>query len=1382
MRTLITILVFIYSTVIFSQSAPPLVINEFMNGDEFTEILIVQDGYSLVDHFIGDNAQGFQWQGAGKFLDVPLFRNIKAGTIIIVKSAGTSVDTDIKDGIIEIGLDDANLFSFVDDQGLDTPTRPLGAMDFNSFHDFVWIRQDTYYPNSQPDHVYAIGYLDGDFTVYNTLPQPKLASRISPSFANSMQVMPGRRITDYYAIPDANLANFTAHSNTVPTEGFPNYLSDYDGEEGRLHNQNQLFWRELRSPYSSNIPGHIWKNNPGAINAVASTNGINLNWTATGYPEIIDYYGYMLIRYNADDESGIQEPVDGVTYSPGDMLGTAQVIANIPDWRSTSYVDPQDNIECGISYVYKLYLYRFNPDDRDEDGEFIPRNFSSYNYDTPKNARGRMYGSVHVETGDMNEIPHATSNIISKITPAEPELAEANNTLSACEGESFTIIPDYDISSRDSLYRWYLGNEEISSIEIFGGENSIPSLEITLDQAGTYLYALEIVNEFGCSSQSEYIEINVYEKPNALISRELGGGNSETYLTDTTINICGNENVTLLSQTSNAEDYSWYKDDNSTPSQIGGISYTVDLAGEGTYYLLADNGNACFDTSASVTINFVNPQYSLSRDQIVYTNNGDEETFILTNEGDDPLIINEGDIEFQTISGDIADFQLVFPQANEFPITIDPGFTQEFGVRFFRADFGESEANIIINNDCGSREEINLTGSFEQTEETIVFSVNSIDFRIVPNCDHPSRFINFDLIVAGPDAVEILEPTAQYINIINNNIFPLSLNTQESQEIQVEFLPTDEGPFNEIVTFDYITNGETKTVSIEVEGEVTIPNVDPIPSAFDLSGVVTCIDYIDTTITLRNTSKMRVEVDRTNINPRIEFLNGMPININAEDEVEIPVRFFIDDSSPINNETFTAQPCGNIGAEFSVSFPTDPLRVNIQGNLSELDFGVINTCLQNGDLNQSFIIEVQGNGATIADWYFEDGTAFTAEDNTGVNLTDAGLEWNVTFQDMGDGEFEDVINIIVAPCMDTLKLDLIGERITPLNPVFNLTALNFGTHNINDAIPLELTVTNLNADYDYQLIDVIGLGVPFSIISHDLANDLPINIPAESSVDFVIQYQQNIISNDNQTIELIFDSPCPFEQEISLSGETVDLSPKSVSLRIEPNQLTVELGQRVEVPIYVEVADNTNLNTVNLASAEFTLVYNPSVIVPYEINKGPVFEGITTTTRLFEDEMGRSKIDMSFSPASDFQSGIWAIVTFESLLGNSLITGVDFENPIFFADIAIEIGEAESGTIEVTGECDIENRLTEVGSFNELEIVNNINGKINLRMNLMSTDPLKLGLYNSVGQEIRIIDEGSLDAGEYFYNLDTSNLGSGIYLLVLHQGLYTISEKIIVIQ
>ena len=99
-------------------NAQDIVVNEYKNvagivpEGETTELLVVSDNVNMVGFTLRDNSSTGSWVGGIKFKDVPLWKNLRAGTVIWIAHRGTAATLDISkaDGSIRIGSEESSYF------------------------------------------------------------------------------------------------------------------------------------------------------------------------------------------------------------------------------------------------------------------------------------------------------------------------------------------------------------------------------------------------------------------------------------------------------------------------------------------------------------------------------------------------------------------------------------------------------------------------------------------------------------------------------------------------------------------------------------------------------------------------------------------------------------------------------------------------------------------------------------------------------------------------------------------------------------------------------------------------------------------------------------------------------------------------------------------------------------------------------------------------------------------------------------------------------------------------------------------------------------------------------------------------------------------------
>lgn len=442
-----------------------MVVSEYLNmvepSLEWTELLVIADNFNAVGYIVTDNNTGqITRQGGPQFRDIPLWRNLRAGTIIVLWHrafpAGYTPDEDPADGYLEMSARDSRFFttySFA--PGVDND------MNVNQTGELVEIMKGDL------THVHALGFNKPTGPSYNALPMPK-ANLDSANISNSRSVRVTGRTIGAYGIgitKDSVVVGFNE------SRGLPNRFDLARTAQG-VPNINHWFWRETREPK--------WTVAPTVTLVAQSANSNTIEWTAledanpgdstTGYLILRDTLGF------AGFPSGAIR--DGSTIAKGAKIGNATVIDIRPTKLGRRMTD-SSNILCGMSYSYRVYGYRYRRDD-----------ILSVTDDTT--ARGRQY----------TELRWAESAVITKSNPTKP-LIQASR-LQICPGDTVTLTTT---TTNAVLYDWTVNGQSVP----VGG-----TTRIVVRATGEY--RLVIKGADGCSAISDPIVITALPAPSVDIT------------------------------------------------------------------------------------------------------------------------------------------------------------------------------------------------------------------------------------------------------------------------------------------------------------------------------------------------------------------------------------------------------------------------------------------------------------------------------------------------------------------------------------------------------------------------------------------------------------------------------------------------------------------------------------------------------------------------------------------------------------------------------------------------------------------------------------------------------------------------------------------------
>ncbi|MBI3259720.1 MAG: choice-of-anchor D domain-containing protein [Ignavibacteriae bacterium] len=460
-RLLSGVLLFILLLILSTSSlhAQSIVVSEYNYApdpkNQFTELLVIQDNLSIVGFTLHDNTANLdQWQSGIRFKDISLWKNLRAGTIIVINHRvnGNVTDLSKADGYIEVEADDLNVF--------DTLTFPSGdnwkslSLIISQNADIVQIL------DASGNHVHALSH-GTNIGYYATLPQPKLQHQ--GTITGYVRVYPGKDTVDY-----SGSGTKTYESTTNGTKGLPNRGASASDD------LNSGFWRFIRQPR--------WYVNPSLIFTLTGDN-VHLSWipSADNFPSDHTQGYIVLFAPETSVHSDNSVPKDGMSYTVGAKIGGWTVLANILSNDATSFDYIIPNMPCYLNYKFRVVSFRYSQDETDNASMSANSAF----------ARGRSY----FEGFDGN-------TIVEKTATEFPDIS-ASGQLSFCSGKSVTL----STTMTGVPLQWTKNNSDIP------GETGNSLL---VNTSGIYRVRALLSN--GCSAESESKEVKVSSPPIAQIT------------------------------------------------------------------------------------------------------------------------------------------------------------------------------------------------------------------------------------------------------------------------------------------------------------------------------------------------------------------------------------------------------------------------------------------------------------------------------------------------------------------------------------------------------------------------------------------------------------------------------------------------------------------------------------------------------------------------------------------------------------------------------------------------------------------------------------------------------------------------------------------------
>ncbi len=789
--------------------AQDVVVSEYKNEpdpvtyNEWTEIVVVKDNMSIVGYIVHDNnaAQDTR-QGGVRFKDLPIFRNVREGTIIVINHrdmpTGVPTDADPSDGYMEFAARNQTYFDAVLFGG---STWELSALNIAQDGDYIEVLR----PDSV--HVHGLGhrFITGSF--YDASARPKVNHKVSTLNNNNSASVIGRSLAAYDAGvgTDSTSMNLDAGgASSRVTKGLPNKIEPAK-EAGGMLNRNHLLWREWREPEWSGTP---------AVTIVSQTPTKHvISWTPLVDPYPQDSLTGVMILRDTTDFVGFSNSniLDGTIYSVGQRIGVNGpiVVAVQPNAAGNQYAD-SSNISCGGQYTYRVVPYRYKHDVR-------------LGTITAEMARGRQYTEGQV----------ATSARITKSQPSKPVITAS--TLQICPGDTVVLFT----TAVAETYEW-----------TFNGQPMPPTptpTRIVVGEAGSY--KLTIKANGGCTAESDVVTISYL--PASVIN----------VTPSTPQKICAGGSVVITADR-DAPAFQWLRD-GVTIAGASGKSYTVTQAGN--YQVRTASATGCPAVSPLVRVSLYDVRVSAAPTSLDFGSLDECETsktltFDLTNNGTETVIMSSASFpDGYTLSDPPPGFTLVPGQRQIVRIRFTPTkagassgnavFTiqpcdQKVSVRVngikTKSSIAVDRAGVDFGTfvACGAVSTVRVDSTFTITNS------GSVDVTVkAPALTPPFYLLTQDFpVVLTPNSSKSI--TVQYR--------PLGAFSNAAVIQEIAF------PFSSSTCTDTLRSG--------LVAATFQPTVALASGTLQLPQLLSCKNTFDTTITVQNTGNVNVVVRSADAN------------------------------------------------------------------------------------------------------------------------------------------------------------------------------------------------------------------------------------------------------------------------------------------------------------------------------------------------------------------------------------------------------------------------------------------------------------------------------------------------------------------------------------
>lgn len=1287
------------------------VISEYYNMSgtpegEWTEILITADNAKLVGYTLRDNSESGDWQGGIKFKNISLWQNLRKGTIIVIwhRQTGASKDINPADGYLEVNAEDAELF---EKRLFSAPTWGVAVMNLSQNIDIIQLLDES------DNNVHSLGHSNaGETSVMSSITNSRIFHNGGISGDGfGVRVVPGRNIDEYNKGWDAS-NSYTEASDNV-SKGLPNSNSTYP-------DANRMYWQSLRQPK--------WSSYNSGVAITMLGDKAQIEWTPANY-NMDPVEGYMILRVPSDDIATTPAPLDGKIYKAGDRIGSAEVVGVIYQLNQYQFIDDDlRNAECGRSYVYRIYAFRFGKDDADMDN-------------IPENVRGRIY----------NTSQFAQTDTIYKSQPPKPIIKSKDGRTEFCETEDVFIdlIGEY---TTDLTFQWY--------------RNGVPHVgetgtRLEVNEDGLYQIIAKNINTL-CETASDIVRITILPMPVAALYIKQNG-NLIPVINDTIIYVCKDDSRLypyLIIE--GADSIEWYFNDRLKTEEIDKFETIADQ--RGTYYGVVLNG-ICRDSTPKLTILYYDLHFEFNKTDILFKANSKmKDTVLITNKSNANILISVND--FVLPSG-------IFISNISFPFIFYKDSTIELEFTFETVETGYfyRVEKIFLNTVCSRSYDINATMMNPQPQSVIIIPMpDTLDYGVFPVCDFEANNKQLLILQAiGNLQAKVLsiEYPDSYIQASTSAPFVIDSNSSASIDFEIlyPFPKTLSGTIR-IIYESIESDPRRDTVIVYYKGEIVLPDL-----IFDDKlnfSIPTCSDTTYLTIEMTNPTNLNLRINAQPGNPQL-FLEDLPIIFQPKETKLVRFRL-ISNSSITFNDKIIIQPCA---IEKQISIMGEKSDISVIADTNNIDFGYVAICDDTSNIRK-LLLEIQNGEVAINN--IEITGDFEINASVGdVFFGDTLLE--IIYIGKNAGVSSGKLKLTFSPCDKIVEIDLSAIGVLPEISITPENIMDFGDVVLSTISSKSITIkniTNLTIKVDVEINDdkfTIGQNV-----------ELPIILPGNGESEIAFNYFNTISERFDSVVIYFHIQPCDIVVPYILTAHSIENNVAGLIKIDLPEQIIGEPGDWVEIPVRI-LPNKFSFGDVDFRSLKIDFEYNGKILYCKEITG--LNSAIDGDALIYAAEENantfRILIDSIPNPNPVGDEWLDFSIIAQILQGDTLRDIFKVKDAIFKASVDINV-EGDSSLIIVEGDCLIENRVVQIGMPSQAEITMTKDNTIHSKIHLAVDSDLLFEVYNIDGILMKRNEYKSLKYGSYQLYVNLSEINDGVYFIKISSLDFVKIEKIILIK
>ena len=900
------------------------------------------------------------------------------------------------------------------------------------------------------------------------------------------------------------------------------------------------------------------------------------------------------------------------------------------------------------------------------------------------------------------------------------------NKWEICKGDSINLNISIPYNYKELL--WFRNDIII--------DNSGKS-DIIIKDDGDYF--CKIINEFGCEVYSDTFQLITKPLPNNSIFV-----NGNLLLKDTVIFKCKSEQLSLTVMEEN--EIEWYHNGNLVTTNISSLNANE----QGTYFATLRNKDGCSIKTYNVEIINLSDYFEIIPKEIEFT--------FLPGENYQDKIIS-----IKNLSKNILNI-ISITASPEILITPDPPLqiaseeVKELTLRLQPKQRSESTSKVIFSSLCGFDDTLLIKVKFK--DSTLYLSKSLVDCGTLIACYKQSLKGVFQIYNSTNIDAIIYEPFVEAPFGYHSLVFPFVLKANSRVDMGFNFYPQTVGKFRSKMIIPYNINNKLDTLFVDLVGENLLPEVEISPDYFELPLMLDCDSSSEAVISITNHSRFEVY-------PKLKYLDSHITISNLPDKllpneskeliVKVNAKYEIDTLLPID---FIINPCE---ITYRVNLKAKKKNISINFEQDTIDFGRVVFCgdpiylnkimkltINNSDSSRKFSLKfINTNGNYKSNLYY--GKEISEDE-----------EIIVVFNPVVDGNFTGYMKFLLEPCNIEKYIYLKGQRVSPQLQISE-KLLDFGKVQINSISYRKLKLSN-NGEVEIEIDKINKPEKPFSFNNFNI--NFPITIQPNSELTIEFAYSTTFMGLFTNQIELEIIEPCQWIETVALSGES--FIGDTLRFRMFVPHLKAKAGDDISIPIYINIANQSGIQSLSVNNIKFDICYNPTMFKPRKVSIGNAIDTVQVESiELKEDIIGRSSIDIYLKDELKITDGVLVYLSGKALSGDSIKTKLKPER-IHFSSNRLFDYSIEEGELEIEGNCNPEKRLIDLTKKTVFEIIEISGNNISFLVDIISNDQTKFAIFNNLGCELVKFSE---DIGKYsIINIDIQNFSSGIYYAVLING------------